>query len=56
MQFWEWVVSPNHNEIVVADRPAPAAPAAPANGSWDDLFWDWRISPNHNEIVVDDRA
>jgi hypothetical protein len=53
VQFWERVISPNHNEIVVDDR---SAPAAPASGSRNDLFWDWMISPNHNEIVVDDRA
>jgi hypothetical protein len=44
VQFWEWMISPNHNEIVVDSPPA----------SWSDLLWDWRISPNHSEIVVND--
>jgi len=49
--FWEWVISPNHNEIVVvgADRPAPSRDVA-------DLLVEWGISPNHNEIVVVDEA
>ncbi|WP_433075339.1 hypothetical protein ACQP1P_29035 [Dactylosporangium sp. CA-052675] len=57
-RFWEWVISPNHNEVVV-DGPGHheavvEKPVAPGNGSWDDLFRDWRISPNHNETVVEE--
>nr|BFE57244.1 hypothetical protein GCM10020063_017700 [Dactylosporangium thailandense] len=51
-RFWEWVISPNDNEVVV-EQPVEQ-PAAPGNGSWDDLVWDWRISPNHNETVVEE--
>ncbi|MER7281649.1 hypothetical protein ABT369_45145 [Dactylosporangium sp. NPDC000244] len=51
-RFWEWVISPNHNEVVV-EEPVEK-PVAPGNGSWDDLVWDWRISPNHNETVVEE--
>jgi hypothetical protein len=41
MNVWEWLISPNHNEIVrdVADE-----------------LIEWVTSPNHNEIVVADRA
>jgi hypothetical protein len=49
--FWEWVISPNHNEIVVVDGQHSAPPRDIA-----DLLVEWGVTPNHNEIVVVDEA
>jgi hypothetical protein len=41
---WDWRITLNHNEIVMAEDVPQLDPA--------DQAWEWLISPNHNEILV----
>jgi hypothetical protein len=45
---WDWVISPNHNEILMDEAsPARIEPARP-----DLALTDWRTGASHNEILA----